>query len=189
MSRVKEPHYFSPVFQSDAFANGISPAVTDTQEYLALFDHTSALVRGESSTSYLRNPSSAPAIKRVSPDAKIVAILRDPVERAYSHFCNGIRYGREGRTFLAAIQEELAGVPQDGDPYVRAGFYSASLEKYFDVFGENVYVMFFENLVRDFVHEMMEVFPFLGVDLDYADRLVPEKKNEFALPGTRLQGT
>jgi hypothetical protein len=184
MSQVKEPHYFSPLYRLNPFANVSTPAVTGTREYLELFAHAKEPVRGEASVSYLGDPTSPPAIKRVSPEAKIVVILRDPVERTYSHYWNGVRYGREKRTFLLAVTQALAGVPEtNGDSYVDASIYSAALERYFDVFGdENVFVMFFEDMVRDAVREMRRLFCFLGVDPDRANQLVPVKENEFALP-------
>ena len=61
---------------------------------------------GEASPSYLYD-SYAPGRMRVfAPDSSLIVILRNPVERAYSHYQHSVRYGREQRTFEEAIEQE-----------------------------------------------------------------------------------
>ena len=69
--------------------------------------------------------------------------LREPVERAYSHYWNHVREGFEQRTFLQAIEDELEsgnGAWAVSSVYVDCGFYSDRVETYLRTFGENVRV-------------------------------------------------
>jgi hypothetical protein len=180
MSQVKEPHFFT-----DA-----RPPLTksyNTRAYLQFFAGAQQPVRGEASASYFGDSTSPPAIKRANPDAKILVILRDPVERAYSAYWHVVAYGGEKRSFVEAVKQELDGVHTPRiDPYVKRGFYSGPLRRYLDVFGENVHVLFLEEMNRDPATTLRSVFEFLGVDADVADRLVTERQNTFSLPRGRI---
>jgi len=83
MPSHKEPHYFSSIESSILYP----PPIRDKKKYLALFKKApeGALI-GESSTSYSWDPTSAKSIHQIVPEAKIIISLRDPVERAYSHY-------------------------------------------------------------------------------------------------------
>jgi len=177
MSPVKEPHFFT------ASEPPLTPVIKDEREYLDLFAGASEHLRGEASASYFADPTAAPAIKRVSPDAKILVILRDPIERAASHYWHAVQYGREKRTFGDAVADELAGRPRPGSPlYVRRGMYSGSLRQYLEIFGENVHVVFLEELTLRPQEQLMEVFRFLGVEEDVAERITLLRLNAFRLP-------
>jgi hypothetical protein len=182
MSTPKEPHFFS------AAASKIPASVTSQHEYLALFaPGRAAKLRGEASVSYFWDRATPQAIKEVSPTAKILVIMRDPIARSYSHYWYLVRFGRERRTFLGAIEEELAGRRRQGiDPYIARSLYSVPLERYYAEFGENVYVLFFEELLGDLESELRKVFSFLGVDPGAADAVQPHWQNRFAHPRNKL---
>jgi hypothetical protein len=187
MSLVKEPHFFTGADPSQ------TRSVRDKRTYLKLFAGAQERVRGEASASYFTDSASPPAIKRASPEAKILVILRDPVERAYSHYLDMLRYGQESRSFAEAVEAELAGErPAGTEPYVSRGFYVEPLDRYLETFGENVHVLFLESMVRDPAPELREVFEFLQVDPDVADRLSVERRNTYAAarrPASRLVGS
>jgi len=181
MSPVKEPHFFTTAGAT------LAPAYATEEAYLRLFAGAHEPVRGEASASYFGDPASPAAIKRVSPDAKILVMLRNPVERAYSHYWHAVGNGRESRPFGEAVREELAGRrPEGTEPYVRRGFYSESLRRYLDLFGDNVRVLFLEELSRDPSSTMRDVFGFIGVDPEVAVDLAPERRNVFQLPRGRV---
>jgi hypothetical protein len=189
MSPMKEPHFFSRIEPSpelDAFF----PRVTDEGAYLGLFAGAhDEKVRGEASTSYLSHPWVADEIQERRSDAKIVIMLRDPVDRAYSHYWNDVREGIEKRSFAAAVAEELEGPPAGwgvSSLYVDCGFYAAPFERYLDRFDGNVLVLFFEEFVVDVARALEQVFQFLEVDPAYAARVEPEVQNPFALPRNAL---
>jgi Sulfotransferase family len=181
MTPVKEPHFFTDANPT------LTPTYKDEQAYLDLFAGAREPVRGEASASYFGDSASPPAIKRASPDAKILVSLRDPVERAHSHYWQQVTFGQETRSFSDAVQEELAGKRREGlDRYVRRGFYSEPLQRYLDTFGQDVHVVFLEEMTSDPRTTLRGVFAFLGVDPAFADGLVAERRNTFQLPRGRL---
>lgn len=107
---------------------------------------------GEKSPSYLPSETAAERIAHHLPQVKIVAILRNPADRAYSAYLHGRRIGAipRSRTFSQAIRsyQDNQGVPY-GD-VVSQGFYFESLERYFKNFDEEqIHVMSFSQLTQN----------------------------------------
>lgn len=181
MSAVKEPHFFSKANPR------LASTYKDERVYLDLFAGAEEPLRGEASASYFSDPATPSAIKRVSPEAKILVSLRDPVERAHSHYWHDVAFGTETRSFSDAVQEELAGVQREvPGEYVRLSLYSEPLQRYLDAFGDNVHVVFLEEMAREPVRTVREVFAFLGVEPAVADELGAERLYTFRLPRGRL---
>jgi Sulfotransferase family len=181
MTYFKEPHFFS------RHRPGPFPVVHDEDAYLRLFARARAPLRGEASPSYLWSEHAAARIKDVSPDAKIVISLRDPVERSYSVYWNRFRTGRERRGFEAAVAAELEpGFPRKRSEYLWHLRYAEPVARYLRLFRTNVRVLVFEELVQDVRGHLAALFEFLGVDPGPADEIEPEAHNPFALPRGRL---
>src|SRR3712207_6354190 len=110
MSPVKEPNFFSSQEQENA-----ADAVTDIGTYQHLFRGVSGeKAIGEASHSYLYEPGAAAEIRRYLPEAKLIAILRNPIDRAYSHFLHMVRSGTEPLDdFAQALQEEVVGIRKE----------------------------------------------------------------------------
>ncbi len=184
MSPLKEPGFLA----RDPGGGGIH----DEQSYLRLFAKASGEKwRGEASTAYFSDDSSPSRIKAVSPDSKIIISLRDPVERAYSDYWYYVRRNMEERSFREAVDQALPGharAPRTGpvNHYVDRGFYVARLERYLSLFGENVLVLFQEELRGDASSELRKVCEFLDVDPGFAQDLSQEAQNEFELPRSWL---
>src|SRR5262245_16436607 len=86
MPALKEPHYFADFELSPEFDN-FMPVIRDQPAYQDLFRGSQGSTAvGEASPSYLCDPAAAARIKAAIPDAKIVISLRNPVDRAYSHY-------------------------------------------------------------------------------------------------------
>ena len=174
MSRMKEPRFFCFDFEDpDHRPHPDDPAyvraVKSTADYLAQFDGANGeAVLGDASPQYLRYDGAAARIHRYSPDAKLVAILRHPGERALSHYFLKRREGDEPcRTFADAVaaQPEREAKGQVALQYLRWSLYADSLNEYFDTFGrENVKVLLYDDLVGDTRGTVTEVFGFLGID-------------------------
>ncbi len=133
--REKEPGYFS--MRADRplawYARRFPRAPTDRMTC-------------DASASYLRDPRAPARLAEILPEARLVAVLRDPVGRAYSHYQHNVRRGREPRTFRRAVDDEIAlGFPRDpmedvaaGRPvdqrlrfgYLCAGLYAQQLERW-----------------------------------------------------------
>lgn len=189
-SPMKEPHFFSriePASRWEAFF----PHVTDEDEYLALFDGAAnEEVLGEASTSYLWDRRAAERIKRVVPEARILIMLRDPVDRAYSQYWNDVREGLERRSFLEALIEEQRSGPGGwgvSSLYIDCGRYADQVARYLDQFGARVHVLFFEDFVRDEESTIAEIHSFLGVQRATAGAAL-RRLNPASLPRNMLSG-
>ncbi|WP_342641200.1 sulfotransferase family protein [Rhodoligotrophos ferricapiens] len=159
---------------------------TETQ-YRRLFaragDHE---LIGEASTFYLPDPKVPMRIKHAQPNARIIAILRDPVDRAYSAYCFQQSLGLEpAASFRAAIEAELRGERDEwlyGWRHLHCGRYASQVERYFRTFGEDrVLVLDFEDLKRNSREVARRVLNFLEVDADAEPADVPPS-NVTALP-------
>ncbi len=124
---------------------------TTLSAYGALWEDESAPQRGEASVLYLYLRHVAKSIARMNPDMKIIVILRNPVDRGYSHFLMARRMGREPiESFAEALSAEKTRLTENYDPfwhYLSFGFYYEQLERYFKVFDSSqILVLLNEDL-------------------------------------------
>ena len=195
MSPVKEPNFFAfegekMNFRAPQDQKGINcTSVTDIDAYRALFRGvTSEKAIGEASHWYLYSPKAPGRIRRHVPEARLIAVLRDPVERAYSQFLHFIRDGEERLTdFSQALQEEEARIRNNWafGRYASRGFYHAQLKRYFDAFDRSqIKIYLYEDLSADPTGVLRDTFRFLGVD----EAFVPEmsvRPNVSGVPNNR----
>jgi hypothetical protein len=96
MSEVKEPRFFTPELRSRTPALEDEPRPETLEQYLALFARAQPGQRaGEASPQYLRSAGAARAIAAVAPDARIVAIVREPASFLRSVHVQAVQAGRE----------------------------------------------------------------------------------------------
>jgi hypothetical protein len=165
----KEPNFF-------AFADGVASdrpvkpgSVVLEKDYLRLFARAGPdAVAGEVSPEYMANPAACPRIAATVPEVRLVAVLRNPVERAYSDY---LMYRRDGDERCERFGDALDQQDQRrarGHPtgyYVGTGFYAAQLRPYFDRFPrEQLHVLLHDELRADHQQALAGVFQFLGVD-------------------------
>jgi len=151
MSEPKEPGFF--VEEMDYYPK-------DEAWYLGLFAAAgNAKVIGESSTHYTKLPIYPGVPERIaafSPDARFIYLMRDPIERAISHYWHAVRQDAEHRPMLRAIQKDVQ--------YTAFSDYRMQLEPYVDLFGrDRIFLMTFEELTADPRRAVQEVFRWLGV--------------------------
>ncbi len=166
MSEEKEPHYFSYVGERRP-----TWGVQTLEAYGALFDGVrdeSAI--GEASTWMLYSETAAREIRALTPDARILILLRDPVERAYSGWAYQVQMRWEKERFEDALALEPSRVAQGRSwdvHYVGAGMYADQVRRYLDVFPrDQVRVWSFEEFKRDPSRVTREAYVFVGVDPD-----------------------
>jgi len=179
MSPIKEPNFFSvSIIPSDYFLKPIR----DEKKYQKLFDGiTNEKVIGEATPHYLRDPHAPKLIRDRIPHAKILIILRNPVERTFSHYLDYHSYGIEKMPFLEAIQSS-----QWSDHYVEGSLYSTQVKRYFDTFGEKqVKVIFLEEMMKYQEETIKEVLDFLEVT-NYLPKSAAKTFNKFSLPRGKL---
>jgi hypothetical protein len=171
MSPVKEPNFFSSQGQQNAV-----DAVTNIEAYQHLFRGAAdEKAIGEASHHYLYEPGAATEIRRYVPEAKLIAILRNPVDRAYSHFLHMVRSGTEPLDdFTQALQEKgEVGIHKERifQDYIGRGLYYDQLKRYFGTFPrEQVRVYLYEDLRDTPIRTVQDAFRFLKVD----DSFVPD---------------
>ena len=161
MPKLKEPHFFGEW--------DLSTGVRNLEEYLDLFAGIPKEIQaGEATTSYLYSRSAAREIKRFQPNARILMVLRNPVDRAYSNYW-------DQREETLSFEEALAAEPrriQQGwryaYHYVEGGRYAEQVTRYLEVFGHDaVRIYLFEDLIGDADNVCRDIFSFLRVDPDH----------------------
>lgn len=181
MSDIKAPRYFAAdVLTPDAKGYGKfkSHFVSSLEEYEAQFaGATTEKAIGEASALYMYYPEVADRIRETLPDVKLLAILRDPVQRAFSHYTIRRLGGKEPlRSFAEAVRAEPKRAAEGWDMgwyYVRRGRYYEQLKPYFERFPrENIHIMLTEDLAADTAKTVTGLYRFLGVD----DTFLPDTK-------------
>ncbi len=179
MSPVKEPYFFVLEDEQIDFqgpADSKKDYVTDLETYCALFKGVSNEVAiGEASPGYLYSPKALERIHHYLPDARLIAILRDPVERAYSNFFNLVRQDIEPLTdFVQAMSLEEKRISNNWSfrwHYKQRGFYYTQLRRYFDLFDrDQIKVYLYEDFRTNSINVLQDIFKFLEVD----DTFVPD---------------
>jgi hypothetical protein len=158
---------------------------------------------GESSATYLFHPRAPERVYSFDPAMKLISVLRDPVDRAYSHYQMEFRWGRETLSFEAALAREAALAPElermldDTEfesvdavncSYVARGRYAEQLARWLELFPrEQRLVRTSAELLADPAATMSEVATFLGVPARAAEAypLKGVRKYQTMLPETR----
>lgn len=135
----------------------------------------------EASTGTICHPLAPERVQRLLPDVRLVALLRDPADRAWSHYHHTVRLGREGEDFERAIRLEEARLrdfrrrfardPSHYDKafnhytYLSRGHYARQLRPWLERFGrERLLVLTTEGLRRDPRGTVRRVLRFLGLE-------------------------
>ncbi len=115
---------------------------------------------GEKSNSYLDDTECAARIHRVLPDVKLIAQLRNPVERAYSHYCMKFNRGEVGPD----IERHLDPANPIDERIFAIGNYASHLRGYLEHFDrEQILILFFENVAGEPEKQMSRVQEHLGL--------------------------
>lgn len=169
----KELHYFDEVKVN----------TSSLQKYLANFSPNKAV--GEFTPSYLFDPKCRDLIfNTLGSEIKFLVILRNPVDRAYSHYCHAVKnwgdrkyrtlgYPVETLSFWEAIESEAERL-RDTRYHIRhfsyysKGLYVDQLEYYFERFSrDNFFIFLTEDLSDNPSSALTKIFSFLGVDESY----------------------
>jgi hypothetical protein len=119
-------------------------------------------ITGEATPSYLLDPHVPERMAGAIPEARLFALLRDPIDRAYSNYRMQVRGGTEARSFEEAVDEELAG--EAVHPYLARGIYADQLARYsFYAEQGRLLVLKSEDLFARPQAAMDRAFAFLGL--------------------------
>ena len=169
MSHHKEPHF---LINNEIGVNRIPNGLSKYEDYLALFkDAKSYKYRGESSTMYLQFPEiSVKNIKKyLNNDIKIIIMLRNPVERAFSGYQHVRRYNMMERLEFSEAIDECENryfINTNFTPasrYLNIGLYYNMVKKFQSNFGKKIHVIIYDDFINNAQEELSKVFDFLNV--------------------------
>jgi hypothetical protein len=165
----KEPHFFD---MPSVYKHGIK-----WYEKTYFKNAKTEKCIGDFTPSYLFFSEAAEKIKNdLGEDIKFIILLRNPVDRAYSHYLHSVRDERESLSFLDAIKMEekrLNEYQKKNDllnyirhSYIKQSKYAEMIEAYFDVFSsDNFLILHFEDeFIKNRKHTIEKVLEFLGLE-------------------------
>jgi len=197
MSPLKEPHYLADEIRlsnfSDesrrraeprladlrAYLNGPMTTkfsagfITQVSDYLRLFQNaTTEDVLGEASVCYLWSPTAPGNIARACPQAKILMLLRNPVDRAYSQYLQVLASSRKPQSFREYVEAAMnshSTLMGPLYPFLHFGRYCEQVKRYLKQFPrQQVQICFYEDYQSDAAGMLRDIFQFLGVDHSFA---------------------
>jgi hypothetical protein len=184
---LKEPHYFTHPQPAPEQRHCIR-YIASAEEYLRLYAAASEVrYRGDASPSYLWSTAAVQEIAEICPESQIIAILRDPVERAYAQYLMDFNEGVTDLDFYSALQKDWIraekgwGVSQ---LYVELGLYHQQIQRYFEHFGRNqVKVLLLAELQRNPTQVLQDLAQFLGISAEpFLHIDVHQAHNHYARP-------
>jgi hypothetical protein len=168
MSNPKETNYFTfdEIKKQNLYYN--EEHISTIESYLALFKKAGNMpVIGEASVSYLFYPGTAKKLFDFNPHSKIIIILRNPVERCYSHYLMDRRLGfvkDELETIIAKGAQENSHLSHAYQQFVLLGKYSEQISQYLEVFPkEQVKIFIYEEISTERKKFILDVCAFLGI--------------------------
>ncbi len=195
---VKEPHYFvnnlpkniyepSRFFSLENYLQNefpkplhITKIETEAQykKVYSLQNNQTYLV--DASTCYLTAPESPELIKKYHPDAKIIILVRNPLQRAYSHYTMAVGLARETRSFNEAIKQEIVAFKNKTLPwhsYLKMSMYKNPIKRYQSLF-DSVLLLTFEELYNQPQETLNKVATFLQIKPFTAIKTVHKNKSK-----------
>jgi Sulfotransferase family len=197
MSPIKEPNYFSEEIRlgnidanwqewaqrEDAslqqYLRGpmqekrFGGIVSNWPDYLKLFQNVNGeKALGEASVCYLWSKTAAQNIASTLPNSKIIMVLRDPVERAFSQYKQSVASGLVKNSFRELVETNLNRKSDKFDllnPFLEFGLYHEQVKRYMELFpAENLRIYLYEELRRALAETLADIFRFLGVDPQFS---------------------
>jgi len=182
---VKEPNFFCTDIDPELFADNYkrdqliepnsiqvkrhSAWIRDLSVYESLYSGSLARYRLDASVSYLYSSVAASEIFNYNPGSRILILLRNPVRRAYSHYCMNLQIGYAKKSFVNEVLRDVERLDKGwgvSQLYVELGLYYEQLARYLEEFPlENIMVLDSEVLRSDTHAALESVCTFLGIEM------------------------
>jgi Sulfotransferase family len=191
MSPIKEPNYFASEIRAENFSEELQVKIRrdfeelrqyldgpmsekrfgalglEWEDYLKLFRNARGeKAIGEASVCYLWSESAARNIFARVPNARILMILRDPAERAFSQYMQWVTKGVIGCSFREQVEKSLrsaGGKFQLMQPFLEMGLYYEQVKRYLELFPRgNIHIRLYEDR-----QGVADVLRFLDVDAEF----------------------
>jgi len=183
MAKKKELHFFN----NETFF--LDQSVNYNKYYHSWFEQNSDhqydknLLKGEATPAYLYCRNAATRIWQYNPAMKIIIILRNPIERAFSHWNMEHNRGADPLSFENALRQEETRC-QKALPlqhyiysYVDRGFYTSQIREYWRCFGENqVLILKYDQLRENPALIVQKLFAFLDIDATFTKNSIKDKE-------------
>lgn len=180
MSPVKETNFLERDWEAIApqerervnqerVRQGRQPRIDTFEKYAQLFTGvTNEQAIGEASPNYLFHyTASAQLIQRYVPNAKLIAILRHPIERAYSDYLMHVRDAIHAKS-SESLHDQIRRFSDHQSFTIKKGFYYEQLSHYFQMFDpQQIQVFLYDDLKHNPVGMMQRFYAFLGVDATF----------------------
>ena len=188
MSSQKEPDYFSDKAINEQGMYYTKNRVNSLAKYESLFVQKESVVYGEASVSYLFYENVAEDIKKYNPNAKIIIMLRNPIERAFSHYLMDYRLGLISDSFenVLAKKSKHKNAHLFYQQYIEVSKYSKQIQRYLDFFEkDSILFIDYEDLKINVSKTVDQVYNFLHISTEFAAD-INTKHNTFTMPKNKV---
>ena len=195
MSSVKEPKFFTSLFLNFPFKgigdDGVEKGlIKNYADYIKLFEQVKKeKAIGEASADYLYfYKNTILEIKRYLKNPKIIIILRNPVDRAFSAYTHLVRDNREFLSFEEGLKKEEERKNNNWEfiwYYKEVGLYYNQVKAYLENF-DNVKIYLYDDLKKDRLGLVQDIYGFLEVDDSFVPENLNEKYNVSGVPKNKL---
>ena len=191
----KEIHYFDLYFKKPIHWY-IAHFPIDSNKINISCNENRFKITGEATPYYLFHPLVPQRVAEIFPEMKLICMLRNPIDRAYSHFNHNKRKGREKRDFQKAIHMEMESMPEITEKilkkylyysyehrhysYLTRGIYIDQLNRWFMKFEKkNILIIKSEDFFNNTIEVMNKIFLFLGIDKYHIMNYKPFNKQKY----------
>tara|TARA_B100001758_G_C18411756_1_gene616287 strand:- start:2602 stop:3471 length:870 start_codon:yes stop_codon:yes gene_type:complete len=189
MSKIKETNYFSDKEIKNQNLYYKKRSIKSLEEYHDLFQRESKdILFGETSPSYLFYRGVASKIKAYNPEAKIIIILRNPIDRAYSHYLMDYRLGLVKSDFADIISKKYRNKYSDlyFQQYIELGNYATQIARYHKQFSsDKLLILDYNDFTNNTNQVMSRIFNFLSLS-DFKVASINQRYNSAIIPKNRF---
>ncbi|MEA1874071.1 MAG: sulfotransferase [Bacteroidota bacterium] len=167
--KKNNPINLDKYFSADTLEELPLAIVQKKAHYEKLFQAASdEKIRAEASVSYMYSPVAANEIFKYNPEAKLIAILRNPIERAFSHYLMALRFGYTSLPFRDAFDADRNAKNKGwgvSELFYELGLYHQQLSRFYELFPkENIQIHLFEDFHQDKNTLFQSIFEFLALN-------------------------
>ena len=167
MSTIKEPNYFSNEFIEKQSLYYKKESIKSLKKYHSLYSDTKNLIRGEASVSYLFYEKVPKKIFKYNSRSKVIIMIRNSSDRAYSHYLMDKRLGFVRESFENIVHKKSTHKNSAlfYQQYIELGQYSFQIKNYFDVFSKkNILIVDYDDFIYNSSEVLNKVCVFLNVE-------------------------
>lgn len=161
MPKTKELRFFDPFTSEYSF-----------EDYLSFFDTNK--ICGDMTPEYFTSKTNPKLFKELFPNTKLFVILRDPTERAFSHYRMMKDYNNVKTNFIDAFNQNFRSISSKG-------FYEIQLKNYLEYFelDKNLKIFFYDDLLKDSIKFFSSICEYLEADVFYDETINIRLKSKY----------